>query len=95
MDVLHAKAELETGTANGGEAVSQPNWSSVDNKTGKLGGWIMARIFLGEAQNLSMAYTQQGEDTVQVGGPADRFGTICQRPQMQRLLRCEHGSHRR
>jgi hypothetical protein len=32
-----------------------------DNKTGKLGGWIMARIFLREARSLSEASIDFGE----------------------------------
>jgi hypothetical protein len=58
-DVAHAKAELETGQ----EAVESHFRAKLelgDNKTGRLGGWIMARIFLREAKNLSEASNVSG-----------------------------------
>jgi serine/threonine protein kinase len=36
-----------------------------DNQTGRLGGWIMARIFLREAQNLSTAYSGVEDDAAE------------------------------
>jgi hypothetical protein len=63
-DVVHAKAELENGRQMV-EKLFRNKLELGDNRTGRLGGWIMARIFWREAQNLSMAYTQEGEDAVQ------------------------------
>jgi hypothetical protein len=63
-DVAHAKAELKTGQ----EMVDNIFHNKLelgDNKTGKLGGWIMARIFLREAQNLSNASINVDGDVVQ------------------------------
>ncbi|HTA30201.1 MAG TPA: hypothetical protein VK731_06935, partial [Candidatus Cybelea sp.] len=63
-DVSHAKVELETGQ----EAVDSHFRGKLelgDNKTGRVGGWIMARIFLREAQNLSEASNGVGDDTIQ------------------------------
>ena len=63
-DVSHAKVELESGQ----EAVESHFRGKLelgDNKTGRLGGWIMARIFLREAQNLSAASNGVGDDTIQ------------------------------
>ncbi len=55
-DVAHAKAELKTGQEMV-ENLFRQKLELGDNKTGRLGGWIMARIFLREAQNLSNAFT--------------------------------------
>jgi len=63
-DVSHAKAQLQTGQ----EAVERHFRDKLDlgdNKTGRLGGWIMARIFLGEAQEISKAYPAVEDDAIQ------------------------------
>jgi hypothetical protein len=63
-DVAQAKAELAIGQ----EMVENRFRNKLelgDNKTGKLGGWIMARIFLREAKNLSMASNSVGGDAFQ------------------------------
>jgi len=59
-DVTEAKAELATGQ----EMVEDRFRNKLelgDNKTGKLGGWIMARIFLREASSLSEASIDAGD----------------------------------
>lgn len=63
-DVSHAKVELEAGQ----QMVKNRFRNKLelgDNKTGRLGGWIMARIFLREAQNLSNAYTNMDDEANQ------------------------------
>jgi hypothetical protein len=63
-DAAQAKAELKIGQ----EMVENRFRNKLelgDNKTGRLGGWIMARIFLHEAQSLSEASTGVGGDVFQ------------------------------
>lgn len=63
-DVAQAKAELGVGQEMV-ETRFRNKLELGDNKTGKLGGWIMARIFLREARNLSMATMSAGGDSLQ------------------------------
>ncbi len=63
-DLARAKVELEMGQ----EMVDRRFRDRLelgDNKTGKLGGWIMARIFLREAKNLSGSFSGLGIDALQ------------------------------
>lgn len=59
-DVTHAQSELATGQEMV-ENVFRNKLEMGNNKTGKLGGWIMARIFLREARSLSEASMGVGE----------------------------------
>jgi len=63
-DVAHAKAELEVGRQTV-ENRFRNKLEMGDNKTGRLGGWIMARIFLREAENLSNASIGLDGDSIQ------------------------------
>ncbi|HEX7655267.1 MAG TPA: serine/threonine-protein kinase [Verrucomicrobiae bacterium] len=63
-DVTTAKLELSLGQ----EMVETRFRNKLElgsNKTGKLGGWIMARIFLAEANNLAAASADQGSEMLQ------------------------------
>lgn len=60
-DAAQAKAELKIGREMV-EARFRNKLELGDNKTGKLGGWIMARIFLREAESLSEAFSGVGSD---------------------------------
>ena len=59
-DMAQAQAELALGQAMV-EDRFRNKLELGDNKTGKLGGWIMARIFLREAKSLSDASMSVGE----------------------------------
>lgn len=61
-DTAHAKAELKAGEEMV-EKLFHNKLELGDNKTGKLGGWIMARIFLREARILADA--SPGDDAIQ------------------------------
>jgi hypothetical protein len=63
-DAASAKAELKIGKEMV-DNVFRNTLELGDNKTGKLGGWIMARIFLREAENLSGGYSDLGVETFQ------------------------------
>lgn len=63
-DVAEARAELHAGQ----EMVEKRFQGKLElgsNKTGKLGGWVMAQIFLREARSLSGLFSDQGVETLQ------------------------------
>ena len=63
-DATRAGAELKIGREMV-ESRFRHKLELGDNKTGKLGGWIMARIFLRESMNLSGAFSDLGVDSLQ------------------------------
>jgi hypothetical protein len=63
-DAASAKDELKIGQKMV-DNIFKNKLDLGDNKTGKLGGWIMARIFLREARNLSAAFTEAVDDALQ------------------------------
>ena len=63
-DAASAETELKMGQEMV-DGVFRKKLELGDNRTGKLGGWIMARIFLREAKNFSGAYSDLGVETLQ------------------------------